>query len=299
MSESTTQHPPPSPAPGGRWPAWGLVIATGLLFFPVTRWLVAESVAREQIRQGMVLLVAATVFIIWHRQRELHLDLNLGNRALGLLAGAFAFVAAAGLAHRPLLLLPGLMLGLAGSLQVLFGETGYRFLKPLVGGVAALMVIILAFPFLDWPLRQLVGIEAARVLGALGLTPQLAIANANHNPQLLLKVGSEVFLVATECNGFGLITSGALLALLAGEISRRSRWITASLILLALPIGFSLNLLRILAITQLAPRLPGHYHAMHEFVGTLALWTELGLIGWLAWRREASVLPTAVPAAKV
>ncbi len=292
-------QPSPPPETSGRWLAWGLVIITGLLFWPVTHWIVVEAVSREQIKQGMVLLLAAALLIIWRNPRDLHVSPNLSNQALGLLAGAFACVGLAGVTGISLLLLPGFTLGLAGSLQVLLGTTGYRFLKPLVGGVAALMVIILAFPFLDWPLRQLAGIEAARVLHLLGLAPQLGIANANHNPQLVLMVGKQAFLVATECNGFGLITSGALLALLAGEISKRSRWIIAGLMLLALFTGFLFNLLRILAITQMAPRFPGHYHAMHEIIGTIMLWIGLGFIGWLAWKPRASVLPPALRSANI
>ena len=275
----------------GRWLGWGLVVITGLLFWPVTRWIVTEAVAREQIKQGMVLLLAATALIIWINRHDLRLALNLDNRALGLLAGAFGCVGVAAITGWSLLLLPGMTLGLAGSLHVLLGESGYRFLKPLVAGVAALMVIILIFPVLDWPLRQLAGVEAARVLSAVGLAPQLTVMSPQHDPQLILQIGTQAFRVATECNGFGIITSGALLALLAGGISRRSPWIITGLVLLALPTGFAVNLLRILIITRLAPHLPGHYLAMHEVVGTLMLWLGLGFIGWLAWRPHASVLP--------
>lgn len=296
MPETEPSSPPET---SGRWLAWGLVAITGILFWPVTRWIVTEAVAREQIKQGMVLLLAATGLIIWKNARDLRPAPNLSNQALGLLAGAFACVGVAGLKHWSLLLLPGMTLGLAGSLQLILGSNGYRFLKPLVAGVTALVVIILMFPLLDWPLRQLAGVEAARVLSALGLAPQLAVSTEHQNPQLVLMVGKQAFLVATECNGFGLITSGALLALLAGEIGKRPRWIIAGLMLLALLTGFVVNLLRILAITQLAPRFPGHYHAMHEVIGTIALWLGLGFIGWLAWRPQASVLPPASQTANV
>jgi len=296
MPETKPSSPPET---SGRWLAWGLVLMTGILFWPVTRWIVTEAVAREQIKQGMVLLLCAAGLIIWKNSRELRPSPNLSNEALVLLAGAFACVGLAGTTGWSLLLLPGMTLGLAGSLQMILGTTGYRFLKPLIAGVTALVVIILMFPLLDWPLRQLAGVEAARVLSALGLAPQLAVSNAQHNPQLVLMVGKQAFLVATECNGFGLITSGALLALLAGEISKRPRWIIAGLMLLALVTGFFVNLLRILAITQLAPRFPGHYHAMHEVIGTIMLWLGLGFIGWLAWRPQASVLPPAPQPANV
>lgn len=285
----------------GRWLAWGLVGITGILFWPVTRWIVTEAAAREQIKQGMVLLLAAAALIIWINRHDLRLAPNLGNRTLALFAGAFACVGLAGITRWSLLLLPGMTLALAGSLQVLLGTNGYRLLKPVVAGVTALMVIILMFPVLDWPLRHLAGVEAARVLHFFGLAPRLSIVNPGHDQQLILQVGSSAFRVATECNGFGIITSGALLALLAGGISRRPAWIVALLVLLALPAGFGVNLVRILIITTLAPHLPGHYHAMHETVGTIMLWIGLGFVGWLSWRPapDASVLPAPPPSAKV
>jgi len=292
--------PPPAKETGSPWLGWGLVAVTGFLFWPVARWMVTEVAAREQIKQGMVLLLAAAALIIWRNPQALRPVPNLNNRSLGLLAGAFACVGIAGFTHWSILLLPGLTIGLAGSLQLLMGSTGYKFLQPLVAGIAALMIIILIFPVLDWPLRQLAGVEAARVLHIFGLAPRLTIVSPENDPQLILQTGDQAFRVATACNGFGIITSGAMLALLAGGISRRPLWIISLLMLFALPFGFSINLLRILAITQLAPFFPGHYEAMHEVVGTLMLWTGLGFIGWLSWRPDASsVLPTTPENAKV
>jgi exosortase/archaeosortase family protein len=111
---------------------------------------------------------------------------------------------------------------------------------------------------------------------------------------LLLTVGSQVFHVATECNGFGLISSGALLALLAAGISQRGWLGTLVLVPVAMIIGFVVNLLRILLISLNAPFFPGHYHAMHEIIGTLSLWLGLGVIGALAWRVEPAAKPARI-----
>lgn len=264
--------------------AWVLLGCTGLMFWPMTRWVMAETVERDQIRQGAVLLLAATALVVWRHRGELKPAVEIGNRALLLLAGGFACAAAASLSGIGWFMLPALALALAGSLQLVFAESGYRFLKPLVAGAVGLVIIVILFPLLDWPLRHRAGVEAVRVLAVIGWTPHLSVTGTAQDPQLLLHTGKQTFLVATECNGFGLITSGALLGLLAGAICRRARWVLPLLVLAGVATGFVFNLLRILVITQLAPHMPGHYHLMHEIVGTLMLWGGLGFVGWLAWK---------------
>lgn len=295
IAESTTpSDAPEGNEPGRRWPqpmAWVLLICTGVLFWPLTRWVVEASVERDQIRQGAVLLLAAAGLVVWQHRGDLRFATEIGNRALLLLGGAFLCAGLAGVLHIGWFMLPAVTLGLAGSLQLIFAEEGYRFLRPLVGGALGLVLIVIAFPLLDWPLRQLAGVEAARVLAALGLTPQLALTGTAAEPQLLLNTGKQTFLVATECNGFGLITSGALLGLLAGGICGRRGWVLPLLVVAGLLAGFVFNLLRILIITQLAPFMPGHYHTMHEIVGTLMLWAGLGFVGWLAWRPKPAAPP--------
>ncbi len=271
-------------ARGDRLMAWALVAATAAVFWPVTRWLVAETAAREQIRQAAILLGAAAGLVAWQHRGELRVRGDLCNRTLLLLAAAFGAVAAAGLAGWSWLVLPGFALALAGCLQALFGAPGYRYFRPLVAGVAALFVIILAFPVLDWPLRQLAGVGSAIVLHHLGLAPNLTFAGQGGDPQLILSVAGGNFLVATECNGFGLITSGALVAILAGGIAGRRWWTVAALVPAGLVIGFLFNVIRILVISTTARYFPGHYDLLHEIAGTLALWGGLGLIGWIAWR---------------
>lgn len=272
---------------GDRALAWTLVVATAAVFWPVTRWLVAETAARAQIRQGAMLLGAAAALVVWRHRGELRVKGDLCNRTLLLLAAAFGVTAAAGFLGWSWLVLPGFALALAGCVQALFGGETYRFFRPLVAGVVALCVIIVAFPILDWPLRQLAGLGAALVQAKLGFAPNLALAGTPENPQLVLSVAGGHFLVATECNGFGLITSGALVALLAGGIAGRRGWAIAALVPAGMAIGFLFNLLRIFVISTTARYLPGHYDSLHEVAGTLALWAGLGLVGWLAWRPES------------
>jgi exosortase/archaeosortase family protein len=260
-----------------------LILCTVVAFWPVTQWLVREVAASAQIRQSFVLLGAAAALVAWQHVHEWRLRLEVGNRALLLLGAAYACMAAAWWFDISLFVLPAFAFGLAGCLHVAVGEEAWRFVKPLCIGFVACLVIILLFPLLDWPLRQMAGVNAARILHGIGFTPELHVVG-KEAPKLILATGKNFFEVATECNGFGLITSGAVLALLAGGIAGRRAGALTWLVPVALLLGFGFNLLRILIICLLAPSFPRHYHALHETAGILILWTGLGLIGWLAWR---------------
>lgn len=301
-SGSATSLPPSDSASADGnhpWLAWMLTLCTAIVFWPVTRWVAAEAASRQQIMQGIILIGAAAVLIGWVHRRELRVSGQFSNGALAFLALAFGCVALARWLQLPLLVLPGMALGLAGCLRLLFGEAPYRlFLRPLVVGITALLVIVPLFPILDWPLRQIAGVNSVRILEAIGVTSGLSVHGYPGQPVLMLRAGAQSFVVATECNGFGLITSSVILALLAGGISRQPARRLVLFAALGAVTGCIFNLLRITVICLLAPHFPGRYHAMHEVVGTIALWCGLGLIGWLSWKKVA-VEKRAGPPAKV
>lgn len=292
---STEPATTPTAAPrwnGSHLTAAFLVLCTVAAFWPVTRWLVNEVSASQQIRQGFVLLGAAAGLVAWQHAREWRLKLETGNRALVLLFAAYACTTLAWWIHLPLLILPAFALGLAGCLHVIVGAEAWRFVKPLFVGFVACLVIILLFPLLDWPLRQMAGVNAAQLLQSLGFTPQLRVI-MEPEPKLILATGRNFFEVATECNGFGLITSAAILALLAGGIAGRRALSFLWLVPVAMLIGFVFNLVRILGICLLAPSFPNHYTILHEIAGIAMLWSGLGLVGWLAWRPSPHPCPSA------
>ena len=283
MPDAPTPSPSPTRWDAGRVLSVLLILCTVVAFWPVTQWLVREVAASQQIRQAFVLLGAAVGLVAWQHAHEWRLSLETSNRALLLLGAAYACIAVAWWLNISLFVLPAFALGLAGCLHVAVGEEAWRFVKPLVIGFVACLIVILLFPVLDWRLRWMAGVNAAHVLHGLGFTPQLHIIT-EPTTKLILATGRNSFEVATECNGFGLITSGAVLALLAGGIAGRRAGALAWLVPVAALAGFGFNLLRILIICLLAPSFPNHYHALHETAGVLILWTGLGLIGWLAWR---------------
>ena len=132
---------------------------------------------------------------------------------------------------------------------------------------------------LDWPLRQMAGVESARFLKSIGLASQLAIQQ-DPDIRLLLLTPSQTFIVATECNGFGLITSSLLLGLIRLLYCRAAWGWFVTLLPLCVLVAFVFNFLRIAVIVLLAPRFPAHYDVLHEIAGLVALYSGLGVV-WL------------------
>lgn len=286
---STPSRDTPAPA-GDRWLAAGVLAATALAFWPAATWVTARTFAHEQLKQSFFLTVLAGLWIAWEQRATLRLRLQLDRTGLLCVLGAYAGVAGALLFHTPLLVLAGLVAAAAAAVQILFGGRALRRAAPLLAAFALLIVFVLLFPVLDWPLRRMAGVESARLLQSFGLVSQLQIV-ATPEVQLRLLNEHGTFLVATECNGFGLITSSLLLGTICLLYRRAAWWHFPGLLALGLLLAFTFNLLRIATIVALAPRFPGHYHAMHETAGILALYLGLGavwlLTGWQPKPRRA------------
>jgi exosortase/archaeosortase family protein len=109
--------------------------------------------------------------------------------------------------------------------------------------------------------------------------------------ELILQVSGQTFVVATECNGFGLLTSALLLATILA-FQERLPWLSKlGLLTLAGVIAIVANFLRIVVISLLAPRLPVPYQLLHEVVGLVLYLAGLALV----WR-VATVNRDRVPA---
>lgn len=295
-SDESPPSPPLAPAASGttsprQWPARrdlalaaGLLALTAAIFWPALRWLATETFAHEQLKQSFWILALAGAYMAWSSRASLRPVLSLSNTALAWLLAAYALAAAAVWTKAPLLLLAGLVAAVAGVVEYVFGAQPARRTRAMLLVFGAFLCVVLAFPVLDWPLRRMAGVEAGRLLAELGFASQLAI-HPGPPVRLLLFSNDRVFEVAAECNGFGLIGSSFLLALLLA-LYRRARWWT---ILWQVPfcvaLAFVFNLLRIATIVVLAPRFPDHYGLLHEAAGITALYSGLAAV-WLvtAWR---------------
>lgn len=277
----SSAHPPATPTARTKdhWLALGVLAFTALTFWPAARWVATQAFAREQLKQSFFIMILAGLWIAWERRDSLRLSLHLDNVGLRWLLASFACIAGALLLKTPLLVLAGLVTAAGGVVQIVFGSRALRRTVPLLAAFALVILFVLLFPVLDWPLRKMAGVESVRLLQTFGLASQLRVV-ANPDVQLQLVNMHGTFIVATECNGFGLISSSLLLGTI-GLLYRRAKWWTfPGLLALGLLLAFTMNLLRIAAIVLLAPKFPGHYHALHETAGLVALYAGLGAV-WL------------------
>lgn len=257
-----------------------LLGATALLFGPATWWIAQQTVAHEQLRQSLFLLGFAAVVLWMDHRKDLTPVFEISRASLLLLTGAFLLMGAGFFFPLPLIPLVALALALGAFVQIAFGDKGLTLTLPWVVGFGAFLFFVFFFHLVDWPLRKMAGIHAAQVLALLGQEVQLGTVS-REGGMLLLSVNERLYEVAAECNGFGLMSSSAILALLL-VISRRLPLLWKALSILgAFFIGFVFNILRILGIVALAPLVPNHYDLMHEVVGLAALFGGLGFLWWL------------------
>jgi exosortase/archaeosortase family protein len=275
-----------APRARDRWLAGALLVSTVLAFWPVVTWLAAQTFAREQLKQSFFILVLAGIWIALEQRRSLRLQLLVDNTGIACVLAAYACIAGAVLLKTPLLVLAGLAAAAAGAVQIVFGGHALRRAAPLLVAFALLILFVLLFPVLDWPLRQMAGVKSAQLLQSFGLASHLEVID-NPDVQLQLVNPHGTFTVATECNGFGLISSSLLLGTICLLYRRAAWWKFPGLLALSLLLAFAANLWRIAAIVLLAPSFPGHYSLLHETVGIVALYTGLGTV-WLltGWRRK-------------
>jgi exosortase/archaeosortase family protein len=266
--------------------AVALLIVTAVVFWPALRWLATQTFAHEQLKQSFLIVLIAGGWIAWDKRHTLRINLQLSNVTLGCLVTSYALAAGALWWQAPLLFLAGMVAAAGGLVNYVFGGQAFRRTLPLLSVFALLILCVLLFPVLDWPLRQMAGVQSARFLKSLGLAPQLVVSLAPGEVKLLLLAGKQTFLVATECNGFGLITSSLLLGMIR-LLYQRAAWRWLLLLLpLCVAVAFAFNFLRISAIVLLAPRFPERYFALHEVAGLVALYSGLGVVWLLTGTRQ-------------
>lgn len=261
-----------------------LLAFTAAVFWPAARWIATQTFAQEQLKQSFYVLVLAGAWIAWEKRDRLSLHLRLANAALAWLVASYVLAVGAVFLHQPLLVLAGLIAAIAGALHFTLGPEAFRRAAPLLAVFGAFLLIVLALPVLDWPLRKAAGFEAGRLLLSLGFKASLMISGGADG-DLLLRVGNRTFTVAPECNGFGIMSSALLLGLLLLLYRRAPWWKHLIYLPVCVLVAFVFNLLRIFTIIVLAPSFPNHYTALHEIAGLIALYSGLGLVWWLTGRR--------------
>jgi exosortase len=282
--------------PSGLWMVLAIGILIGLLYVPLLHWLGSRTLHTQQLLNGAVLVLFALAICVRDAVDKLRFAVQIGNLGIGLIALALLCLWLAArwrFGALPLVLLSA-CLAFAGIVSFLLGKAGVRQFLPAVSAFFVFGVLVGLVPTLDWPLRAMSARYAGGWLAAFGVPVKIALANGQP-PQLLLSVQNHVFEVATECNGFGLLTSSLIVATTLAFL-HRLRWLEKlSLWAVSIPIAIVCNFLRIASICLVAPRTSLPYGFVHETLGLAFYFLGLGLIWRIAGRYNPRASPRAEP----
>jgi exosortase len=279
----TPDQPPARPLGVIQIMAIGVLL--GLLYWPLLAWLGRESLRVTQLSTGALLVVFAVVVCFQDSLRRLRFEPHLNGSGVALLGLGMACLWLArwvSTGALPLVVF-SFCSSFAGIIAFLFGSAGVRQFLPALCGFLVFGLLVGLFPALDWPLRTLAARYAGAALVALGTPVQLVVA-PGRPAELVLSTPNGLFRVATECNGFGLLTSSVLLATILA-FHRRLLWLNkVGLLAISVPVAIICNFLRIVSICLVAPRVKLSYGFVHETLGLLFYFGGLALV-WLAARR--------------
>jgi len=282
---AATDNPVARVPSSGLWVVLAIGVLIGLLYVPLLHWLGSKTLHTQQLLNGALLVVFALAICVRDAVDKLRFTVQISNLGISLIVLAllcFWLAARWKFWMLPLVLLSA-CLAFAGIVSFLLGKAGVRQFLPAVSAFFVFGVLVGLVPTLDWPLRELAARYAGGLLAAFGVPVRIALENGRP-AQLLLSVENHVFVVATECNGFGLLTSSLIVATTLAFLHRLPWLEKLSLWAVSIPIAIVCNFLRILSICLVAPRAPLPYGFVHETLGMVFYFLGLGLIWKLAGR---------------
>lgn len=163
----------------------------------------------------------------------------------------------------------GLCLNIGALLSLCFGRKGTSAFYPALAGFGVMVALLVWVPQLDEWLRLLAGRVSTGILPNLGIRADMVVTADPFQVILVAEKGAGVFSVATECNGFGILVSSIVLALIIA-LRRRDSWVSVMLKVGASAIiGLTFNVIRIVAITIATLRTDVGYGLIHEGMGTV------------------------------
>lgn len=254
--------------------------------WPLTMWVAQTAQDQSRILHALIVLAAATVMLVRFGGVTVTQPLQLNPSARRALITAYVILLASYVAPMlidsqwtGLLIIPAYCCALAAFTRFVFGEGTRRLTRTVAVTLCVFLLLSIFMGAMDWPLRSLAGQWSGYVLNLIGQSVELGLVGQEGGPpQLILMVNEHPFHVASECNGFGVILTSLLLALLLA-VYRRLNLLDIGLNLMAgIIMGFAFNILRIVIIVLLAPSLMEHYHLMHEIVGGVTFWACLVLV---------------------
>lgn len=277
------------------WMNGVLYACLGFAFLPITLWVAASANEQSRILHALIVLVMAIFVLVFYNTIDVEEPLTLNKSARKTLFASYGLLLLSVVSRSvipptsellslvfSLLTIPAYCCGLASMVLFVFGPGVRRITYTATGTFCAFILLSILMAPLDWPLRTLAGKWSGAALSAVGKTVELGVqgSTATTPPQLIMMVNEHPFHVASECNGFGVILTSLLLAVLLSIYRKLGPIDTALNLLSGITLGFVFNTLRILIIVLLAPSMMDHYHLMHEIVGTITYWGCL-VLTWI------------------
>jgi exosortase/archaeosortase family protein len=187
----------------------------------------------------------------------------------------------------------GFCLNMAALLSFCFGREGVRVFYPALAGLGCAAALVAFVPRADGMLRLLAARGSAAALTLAGFQTQVAVQPDPFGITLVVERGLSVFDVASECNGFGILLSSVVLAVIL-SVRRAYPWLLcAGLGVAAGVVGLVFNTVRIVAISLASMNTMVDYGLIHEGLGTLVYLAALavvwaGVSGAGRWRSSVS-----------
>lgn len=254
--------------------AWVCAI---IAFTPSIYWLWEAVSNSSQLRDAIVILIAgASAIAIDKRIKFSAPTFNKASViclacAYGLFFTARFCGIAAAFAILGGLTLAAISLGLASTDKP-------RFVWSIGLSFYAFTILSLLASVFDFRLRIWSGMAATEILKMLNESTALMLVRGMSEPQIVLQSGGQTFVVAAECNGFGIISSGLVLGIMLASFRKGLCLLSRfTIIILSIVIAFIANALRMACIVLVAPMIDkANYHFMHEAFGYF--WFAIALI---------------------
>lgn len=244
--------------------AW---LCAAVAFAPIAVGLYGALIQSRQLGEAVVILAVSLAVLAIEYGIKPHRPRFSGESARWLL---FAYIA---LFSAKYFGIWGVFLSLGGfsAAVVAFGLAFFdrrRYVYAAGGAFYAFSVLSFFVRAFDLPLRVLAGKLSAWILSLMNSSVAL-IAYGGDSPQIALKVDGRSYLVATECNGFGIISGCIILAVVCAIFRKNISAIKrAAIVAFCAVFAYVFNSFRIVAIICLAPIVgQDNYHFMHESAG--------------------------------
>ena len=266
-----------------------ILAVTLIAYAPMVYSIILLSKRTTQALNAFVLLVFAFLDSWKMTRRTYPFILEINHHGIMLFSLSCVALAAASWTWIWPLAVLGLCLNVAALLSFCFGREGVRPFYPALAGLGLAVAMLLFVPRVDGLLRIFAGKCSAGILGLLGFEASVEIQQVPFAVTVVAERGAQMFDVATECNGFGIILSSVVLVVIFAIRQRHPWYLKAAWLVLALASGLIFNTIRIVAISIVTMRSKLDYTLVHEGVGTLVYLVALAVVYFgVTWSGRAS-----------